>query len=216
MASGYCDIAPSDPWHAPYHEQEYGFPIREDAALLERLALEINQAGLSWLTILKKRKAFVRAFDGFDPEIVSRYGSRDRRRLLADSGIIRNRLKIDAVIHNAGRVRDLAGSHGSFAAWLDAHHPRSLPRWCALFRETFRFTGGEIVREFLISTGYMPGAHARRCPIAARVAASNPPWMQVRTRPGTGRRSRRGAGAGGPESAKPKAASRRRSATGPA
>ena len=101
MGISYCDIAPTHEWHGPYHDTEYGFPLEEDAALFERLMLEINQAGLSWLTILKKREAFRRAYDGFDPAIVARYGARDRRRLLADAGIIRNRLKVEAAIANA-------------------------------------------------------------------------------------------------------------------
>ena len=104
MGTSYCDIAPGHEWHGPYHDREYGFPLRGDAELFERLILEINQAGLSWLTILKKRDAFRRAYDGFDPAVVARYGARDRRRLLADPGIIRNRLKVEAAIANAGRV----------------------------------------------------------------------------------------------------------------
>src|SRR5437773_3213796 len=100
MAISYCSVAPGHPYHGPYHDTEYGFPLSGDAELLERLALEINQAGLSWLTILKKRDAFHRAFDGFDPEKVARYGARQRARLLADAEIVRNRLKVDAVIEN--------------------------------------------------------------------------------------------------------------------
>jgi DNA-3-methyladenine glycosylase I len=176
MGSSYCDVAPGHPWHGPYHDREYGFPVRREAALFERLALEINQAGLSWLTVLKKREAFRRAFDRFDPEIVARYGARERRRLLSDAGIIRNRLKVDAVIENAGRVLALRRGHGSFARWLDAHHPRSREDWRGLFRETFVFTGGEIVGEFLISTGYLPGAHRPDCPAFARIAVRKPPW----------------------------------------
>jgi DNA-3-methyladenine glycosylase I len=176
MATTYCEIAPGRPFHGPYHAREYGFPIRRDDRLLERFALEINQAGLSWLTILRKKKAFRRAFDGFSPEKVAAYGARDRRRLLADAGIVRNRLKVDAVIANARKVVELRGSHGSFARWLDAHHPRSLEEWAELFRENFRFTGGEIVREFLVSTGYLPGAHHPKCPIYPVVARKKPPW----------------------------------------
>jgi DNA-3-methyladenine glycosylase I len=176
MATTYCEIAPGHPFHGPYHQREYGFPIRRDDRLLERFALEINQAGLSWLTILKKKEAFRKAFDGFDPEKVAAYGARERRRLLADAGIVRNRLKVDAVIANARKVIELRKSHGSFARWLDAHHPRSLEEWAKLFRENFRFTGGEIVREFLVSTGYLAGAHHRRCPVYPAVARRNPPW----------------------------------------
>lgn len=181
MALTYCDIAPGHEWHGPYHDDEYGFPLAKDAELFERLVLEINQAGLSWLTVLKKRDAFRRAYGGFDPEVVAAYRARDRRRLLADAGIIRNRLKVDAAIANAATILDLRASHGSFAAWLDAHHPRSKAEWVKLFKGTFRFTGGEIVGEFLMSTGYLPGAHAKSCPVYKRVAARRPAWMRVGT-----------------------------------
>lgn len=180
MGASYCDIAPGHPRHGPYHESEYGYPVRNEAALFERLCLEINQAGLSWLTILKKREAFRSAFEGFDPEIVASYGARDRRRLLSDAGIVRNRLKVDAAVENAKRILALRESHGSFTGWLDAHHPRSRQEWSRLFRETFVFTGGEIVGEFLISTGYLPGAHRRSCPVYSRVARLNPPWKRTK------------------------------------
>jgi DNA-3-methyladenine glycosylase I len=180
MGQSYCDVAPGHPWHGPYHEREYGFPLRRDADLFERLVLEINQAGLSWLTILKKRDAFRRAYAEFDPEVVARYGARDRRRLLADAGIIRNRLKVEAAIANARAILKLRASHGSFRAWLDAHHPRSKPEWVRLFKQTFRFTGGEIVGEFLMSTGYLPGAHTEGCPVYGRVLARKPMWARDR------------------------------------
>lgn len=178
MATTYCDTAPGHVYHGPYHDTEYGFPLAGDAALFERLVLEINQAGLSWLTILKKREAFRRAYDGFDPVIVARYGARDRRRLLADAGIIRNRLKVDAAIANAATILELRASHGSLAGWLDAHHPRSRTEWVKLFKRTFRFTGGEIVGEFLMSIGYLPGAHAPGCPVYPRIVALSPMWAR--------------------------------------
>src|SRR5437870_3274060 len=143
MGFYYCDVAPGHPQHGPYHEKEYGFPIRRDAALFERLALEINQAGLSWLTVLKKREAFRSAFEAFELETVAAYGAADRRRLLADAGIIRNRAKVAAVIENARRILALRESHGSFARWLDAHHPRSRERWrrCGCGRRRSRRSG---------------------------------------------------------------------------
>src|SRR5688572_10788001 len=110
--SSYCDVAPGHEWHGPYHDAEYGFPLRGDAELFERLILEINQAGLSWLTILKKREAFRSAYRGFTPAVVARFGARDVRRLMADAGIIRNRLKIEAAIANAKTVLALRKSHG--------------------------------------------------------------------------------------------------------
>jgi DNA-3-methyladenine glycosylase I len=180
----YCAVAPGHPWHGPYHDREYGFPVRDERRLFERLVLEINQAGLSWLTILQKRKGFLAAYDGFDPERVAAYGARERARLLADASIIRNRLKIEAAIENAQRLLSLRETHGSFAAWLDAHHPRAEVEWVKLFKTTFRFTGGEITREFLLSTGYLPGAHRRSCPVFARIVGKRPPWMRgVSARP---------------------------------
>ena len=173
----YCDIAPGHPFHGPYHDTEYGFPLRDDDALFERLVLEINQAGLSWLTILKKRAAFRAAYDRFDIDRVAAYGRRERGRLLKDAGIIRNRLKVDAAIENARRIVALRDGKGSFASWLDAHHPLGKDAWVKLFKSTFRFTGGEITGEFLMSTGYLRGAHARWCPVFGRIARQKPPWL---------------------------------------
>lgn len=176
--SSYCDIAPGHPVHAHYHAHEYGFPQRDERELFERLLLEINQAGLSWETILKKREGFRAAYDGFDVDAVAAYGEADVQRLLGDSRIIRNRLKVRAAIHNAQVIRTLRLSHGSFAAWLDAMHPRSKPEWVKLFRKTFRFTGGEITGEFLMSLGYLPGAHREDCPVHARIVGLSPPWTR--------------------------------------
>jgi len=178
----YCDIAPGHPFHGPYHDEEYGFPIADDDALFERLVLEINQAGLSWLTILKKRDAFRAAFADFDIDRVARFTDKKRERLLNDAGIIRNRLKIDAAIENARRIRTLQKSHGSFAAWLDANHPRSKDEWVRLFKKTFVFTGGEITGSFLLSCGYLPGAHDESCPVFARIAKLRPAWMRSTAR----------------------------------
>lgn len=177
--SSYCDVAPGHEFHGPYHDLEYGFPLKGDNELFERLLLEINQAGLSWLTILKKREAFRAAYHGFDLKKVARCGARDRARLMKDAGIIRNRLKIEAAIENAKRILVLVESHGSFAGWLDAHHPQSKPEWIKLFKQTFRFTGGEITGEFLISLGYLPGAHKPECPVYRQVIRQNPPWFRV-------------------------------------
>jgi DNA-3-methyladenine glycosylase I len=181
MAETYCDAAPGHEWHGPYHDREYGFPLKDDAALFERLMLEINQAGLSWLTILKKREAFRRSYNGFAPDLVANYGDADRNRLLNDSGIIRNRLKVDAAIANARKIVELRNTHGSFADWLAAHHPRTRDAWVELFRKTFRFTGGEIVNEFLMSIGYLPGAHDPSCPVYERVLQRWPPWASRRS-----------------------------------
>jgi DNA-3-methyladenine glycosylase I len=159
VADTYCDAAPGHEWHGPYHEREYGFPLEDDAELFERLMLEINQAGLSWLTILKKREAFRRAYSGFN-----------------DSGIIRNRLKVDAAIANARALLELRNTHGSFAGWLAAHHPGTREDWVKAFKKVFRFTGGEIVNEFLMSIGYLPGAHVPSCPVYQVILERQPPW----------------------------------------
>ncbi|HEX8169696.1 MAG TPA: DNA-3-methyladenine glycosylase I [Thermoanaerobaculia bacterium] len=174
----YCTIAPGHPWHGPYHDLEYGFPVRDESLLFERLVLEIQQAGLSWLTVLQKRAAFREAFAGFDVDRVARFDARRRERLLGNAAIIRNRLKIDAAIENARRIRALRKTHGSFAEWLDAHHPRTKEEWVKLFKKTFLFTGGEITGSFLLSTGYLEGAHDRDCPVFARTIAAGAPWSQ--------------------------------------
>ena len=176
--TSYCDFAPGDPLHRPYHDTEYGFPARDEAVLFERLILEINQAGLSWGLMLKKREGFRAAYDGFDVVAVAGYGETDVARLLADPGIIRNRLKVAAAVHNAGVILGLRDSHGGFAAWLDAHHPLDKADWVKLFKKTFRFTGGEITGEFLMSLGYLAGAHREGCPTHARILKLAPPWAR--------------------------------------
>ena len=176
----YCEFAATDPLHKPYHDCEYGFPVVEDAALFERLMLEINQAGLSWTIILRKRPALRQAYGGFDVDVVAAYGESDRARLLNDAGVVRNRLKVNAAIENARRVMRLREEFVSFAGWLNHHHPLGKDEWVRLFKKTFLFTGGEIVGEFLTSTGYLPGAHQTGCPVYEKVLASRPPWMNVR------------------------------------
>jgi DNA-3-methyladenine glycosylase I len=178
VSAAYCRLAPGDPIHGLYHDTEYGFPTDEESALFERLMLEINQAGLSWATILKKRAGFRAAFADFAVDRVAAFGPAETDRLLADPGIIRNRLKIDAATENARRLQALRQSHGSFALWLAAYHPRSPEEWTKLFRQTFRFTGGQIVGEFLMSVGYLRGAHEADCPVFARILELAPPWAR--------------------------------------
>jgi len=164
--------------HKKYHDHAYGFPIEDDNALFGRLILEINQAGLSWTTILMKENNFNKAYDRFDIERIAAYDEQDRARLMNDAGIIRNRLKVEAAIYNANVVVSIQNEFGSFKAWLDNHHPLSKEAWTKLFKKHFRFTGGEIVNEFLMSTGYLPGAHIETCPAFAKISKLNPPWMQ--------------------------------------
>src|ERR1700756_2286523 len=180
MSSAYCRFAPGDPTHGCYHDTEYGFPTAVESVLFERLILEINQAGLSWATILKKRVAFRAAYTDFAVDQVAAFGPVEIERLLADPGIVRNRLKIEAAAENARRIQALRQSHGSFALWLAAHHPRSPEEWTQLFRRTFRFTRRPVGGEFLMSIGYLPGAHAPDCPVYARILEHSPPWASGR------------------------------------
>ena len=162
--------------HVHYHDKEYGFPIEDDNELFARLILEINQAGLSWTTILNKKDNFFKAFDNFEIDKVARYGAKQRERLLNDAGIIRNRLKVDAAIENAKKLKEIQKEFGSFKKWLDTHHPLTKEEWVKLFKKTFKFTGGEIVGEFLMSAGYLPGAHVEACPIYKKVLKHKPAW----------------------------------------
>lgn len=176
--SAYCAFAAGNPVHSPYHDTEHGFPARDEAVLFERLCMEIMQAGLSWEIVLKRRATMRTAFAEFDVDQIAAFDETDQVRLLADPGIIRNRLKILSIIANARVVQRLRDSHGGFAGWLDAHHPRDKPAWVRLFRQTFRFTGGEIVGEFLMSLGWLHGAHAANCLVGHRIVTLNPPWQR--------------------------------------
>jgi DNA-3-methyladenine glycosylase I len=172
----FCAARPEDDVDRLYHDTRYGFPVTDDDELFALLVLEINQAGLSWRTILNKEANFRKAYSGFRIEAVARYGEADKARLLADAGIIRNRLKVNAAIHNANAILAIQASHGSFKNWLDAHHPLKKEDWVKLFKKHFKFVGGEIVNEFLMSSGYLRGAHVESCPVHAKVLLAGPAW----------------------------------------
>ena len=179
MATTYCEYVLNkgkDTVHREYHDNEYCFPINDDNLLFARLVLEINQAGLSWETILKKKGNFFKAYDGFNLSKVARYSEKKKEKLMQDAGIIRNRLKIEAAVHNAKCIRAIQKEKGSFKTWLDEHHPKTKEEWVKLFKTQFRFTGGEIVNEFLMSTGYLPGAHSEKCPVYKKVLKQKPKW----------------------------------------
>jgi len=164
--------------HKAYHDHHYGFPIHDDNELFCRLIMEINQAGLSWEIILKKENSFRLAFDNFDIGTIAAYTETDRERLLADPGIIRNKLKVNAAIENAKTIQILQKEHGSFKNWLELHHPKTKEEWVKLFKKTFKFTGGEIVNEFFMSIGYLPGAHALSCPVNQQAIDAGALWAQ--------------------------------------
>jgi DNA-3-methyladenine glycosylase I len=157
--------------HKEYHDNHYGFPIENDDELFERLMFEINQAGLNWILILKKQHNFRKAFDNFNIVKVASYGEEDFQRLMNDPGIIRNRLKINAAIENAKIILSLIEETGSFSNWLEiqSEKAKSLEEWTKLFKKTFKFTGGEIVNEFLMSIGYLPGSHSPDCPVYKKI-----------------------------------------------
>ncbi len=184
VAPSYCDVARGHPIHGPFHDREHGFPLTADAALFERLVLEINQAGLSWLTVLRKRAALKKAFADYELERVARLDARARQRLLGCPGIVRHRGKIDAVIENAHRLIGIKERYGGFARWLDAHHPLRLGDWVKLFGEVFVFTGPKITEEFLVGTGYLPGAHQAWCPVYELALRAAPPWSRTGTAAG--------------------------------
>jgi DNA-3-methyladenine glycosylase I len=181
MATTYCSYVTTvngDNVHKLYHDNEYGFPLKNDNDLFARLVLEINQAGLSWETILKKKDNFFKAFDDFVIKKVASYKPAKVEKLLQDAGIIRNRLKINAAIENAKKILEIQKEDGSFENWLNKHHPLTKEEWVKLFKKNFRFTGGEIVNEFLMSTGYLPGAHTLDCPVYKKIAKLKPMWMR--------------------------------------
>lgn len=179
----YCRVIESMPserkaLHSNYHDNHYGFPIHDDNELFGRLIMEINQAGLSWETILKKEETFRKAYHNFNLKKVAAYTEKDRERLMLDPGIIRNRLKINAAIENAKTIVGIQKEFGSFEKWLENHHPKTKEEWVKLFKKTFRFTGGEIVNEFLMSIGYLPGAHTPDCKIHKKVLKHKPMWLK--------------------------------------
>lgn len=165
--------------HKPYHDHHYGFPIHDDNELFCRLVLEINQAGLSWTTILKKQVSFRKAYHNFNIKKVASYKEKDFNRLMNDAGVIRNRLKIYAAIENAKTILAIQKEFGSFKNWIDRQHPLTKAEWVKVFKKTFRFTGGEIVNEFLQSTGYLPGAHDEDCVIYKKTIKAKPAWYKI-------------------------------------
>jgi len=175
----YCQFVATvenDNVHRIYHDTQYGFPINDDNELFGRLILEINQAGLNWTTILNKQDNFRKAYLDFDIQKVASFSEKDRERLLSDAGIIRNKLKVNAAIHNANQIIKLQIEYGSFKQWLDKNHPIKLDDWVKLFKKTFKFTGGEITNEFLTSSGYLKGSHEEGCPVYGYILPQNPMW----------------------------------------
>ncbi len=165
--------------HLSYHNTIYGFPAKDDNELFQRLMLEVNQAGLSWSTILKKKQGLLLAYNNFDIEIVANYTEKDRERLLSDARIIRNKLKVNAAIYNANSILSIQKEHTSFMNWLKINSPKQIEDWVKLFKKKFKFTGGEITKEFLMGTGFFAGAHHPNCSIYDKVLAQKPYWVEI-------------------------------------
>jgi DNA-3-methyladenine glycosylase I len=185
-----CWWAGTAPEYLAYHDTEWGFPVADDVRLFEKLSLEGFQAGLSWLTILRKRDAFRAAFAGFDIARVAGFGERDVQRLLADAAIVRHRGKIEAVINNAQRALELVEEQGSLAGYIWGFEPRSrrgkldrarlaqlalTPESAALAKDLkrhgWRFVGPTTVYAFMQSMGLV-NDHLDGCETGAAVDAS--------------------------------------------
>ncbi len=169
----YCSNLEEDNHHKIYHDTQYGLKIESDNELFGRLILEINQAGLSWNTILLKQGNFRKAFDNYDIAKIANYGEIKINSLLQDAGIIRNKLKVNAVIYNAQQILKIQKEFGSFKNWIELNHPLSKEEWVKLFKKYFKFVGGEIVNEFLMSTSYLKGAHEESCPVYSKMVLFN-------------------------------------------
>lgn len=170
MSHPYCayvsKITDKEDVDKVYHDLHYGVRIEDDNELFCRLVMEINQAGLSWHTILVKENNFRKAYHNFDVIKVAKYGEKDFERLMQDAGIIRNRLKINAAIYNAQQIKLLQKEFGSFRTWLDIKEKEcgtDKKAWLKLFKKQFKFVGGEIVGEFLMSIDMLPGSHGKEC-----------------------------------------------------
>ena len=181
-----CAWCTTDPLYVAYHDEEWGVAVHDDRRLFEMLCLEGAQAGLSWLTILRKREAYRRAFDGFDPEAMAGYGAAKRKRLMNDAGIVRNRLKIEAFVGNARAYLEIRDRRGAFDEYIwqftDGKVLRRRPATLTgiatttrqsdamskdLKRRGFRFVGTTICHAFMQAVG-MVDEHQRDCWVAAR------------------------------------------------
>jgi DNA-3-methyladenine glycosylase I len=166
-----CSWAVTDPLLERYHDEEWGRPVADDTRLFEKLCLEGFQSGLSWLTILRKRDNFRRAFEGFDVEAVARYGAGDVDRLMADAGIVRNRAKIEATINNAQRCLELVDETGSLAAHVWSFEGRDAKELSKdLKRRGWRFVGPTTAYAFMQAMGLVDD-HEETCAFRNEVEA---------------------------------------------
>ncbi len=159
----FCESLETSNIHRIYHDTEYGKKVTNDRELFERFCLEIFQAGLSWDIILKKRTFLRDAFSCFDIQIVANYSEIEIQKLLANSKIVRHRIKIKSIIFNAQKILQIQQEFGSFYNWLILEERKTIEDWTKLLKKNFKFVGIEIAAEFLKGSGLLPGAHDQNC-----------------------------------------------------
>jgi DNA-3-methyladenine glycosylase I len=159
----HCQNLDDSNIHKIHHDTVYGIAISEDDELFGKLILEINQAGLSWDTILKKEGNFRAAYSDFKIHAIANYTDIDIERLLSDSGIVRNRLKVHAAIHNAQQIIAIQREFDSFFNWIKIQRADTMNDWVKIFKKQFKFVGGEICNEFLMTIARVDGAHSPEC-----------------------------------------------------
>ena len=165
----YCNGLPKNDMHRIYHDEVYGRKCRDDQELFGRLILEINQAGLSWSTILKKSESIRSAYANFNIQQIAGFDEAKINALMNDKGIIRHRGKIQAIIHNAQQILTIKQQYRSFFHWIEEKGEITLDEWIKVFKKSFKFVGKEIVKEFLMGTGFIEGAHEPTCPMYTKL-----------------------------------------------
>ncbi|MFT4261645.1 MAG: DNA-3-methyladenine glycosylase I [Candidatus Woesearchaeota archaeon] len=168
--TSYCEYTrnlPKGNVHRDHHDTEHGFYVKDDDDLFRRFVLEIMQAGLSFETVLKKKKAIYLNFNKIKK--VAEYKEKEIEILMQNKNIIRHRLKIESIIYNAKKIIQLQKEYGSFKKFLDLHKGLELDEWVKLFKKEFKFVGPEIVNELLMSARYLKGAHDKNCEIEKKI-----------------------------------------------
>ena len=165
----YCNGLPKNDMQRIYHDEVYGQKCRDDQELFGRLILEINQAGLSWSTILKKSESIRCAYANFNIQQIADFDEAKINALMNDEGIIRHRGKITAIIHNAQQILTIKQQYRSFFHWIEEKGKITLDEWIKVFKKSFKFVGKEIVKEFLMGTGFIEGAHEPTCPMFTKL-----------------------------------------------
>ena len=160
----FCRSQPKNSIHRWYHDEVYGKMSSNDNELFGRLIMEINQAGLSWNTVLQKYEGIKKAYSNFDIRKVSQYNEENISTLMKDKSIIKHELKIRSIVYNAQGILQIQKEFGTFKKWILMNKQNSLDNWVKVFKKNFKFVGKEIVKEFLTSNGILNGAHENNCP----------------------------------------------------